>query len=201
MNPDRIPPMIPRAGLATAAMPASAAAPGAVVAAHGGIAGRAGRLACGAPAGGRMRPGLLLNDAEEDHDCFPDDDPCSHVRRGVGIGDLDIGRDDRPGRRVVEGPSPSGLVAAADAGVDGPLRAEPVAAVAARGATAAAEGGSAAARRSPPATPGGDRVTVATVDARASRAASCGRPMAAPGPEAITAEGSDGLGSPEAAFR
>ncbi len=77
-----------------------------------------GSLAYGELAGERMKLGLLLNDPEEEHDCFSDNTHNSHYNDVVGM--LTVYRGDyrRIDGTVVKGPSLSALVKARDAALD-----------------------------------------------------------------------------------
>ncbi|MGI9422014.1 MAG: imelysin family protein [Hyphomicrobiaceae bacterium] len=81
-----------------------------------------GSLSYGELAGERMKLGLLLHDQEEEHDCFSDNTHNSHYYDTVGIENVYLGRYRRIDGRVVQGPSPSDLVEAADARVDRRMR-------------------------------------------------------------------------------
>ncbi len=80
-----------------------------------------GSLSYGELAGERMKLGLLLNDPEEEHDCFADNTHNSHYFNVVGILNVYNGRYRRIDGSVVEGPSIGDLVSAADSGVDAEL--------------------------------------------------------------------------------
>ena len=82
-----------------------------------------GSLSYGELAGERMKLGLLLHDPEEEHDCFSDNTHNSHYYNVVGVRNVYLGRYERLGGRMVVGPSLSDLVTAADAGIDGRVRA------------------------------------------------------------------------------
>ncbi len=75
-----------------------------------------GSLSYGELAGERMKLGLLLNDPEEEQDCFSDNTHNSHYYDGLGIRNVYLGSYTRPDGTTVSGPSLSGLVAAADPG-------------------------------------------------------------------------------------
>lgn len=82
-----------------------------------------GSLSYGELAGERMKLGLMLNDPEEEQDCFSDQTVQSHYNDALGIRNVYAGRYVRVDGTVVAGPSLSGLVAAADPGLDQALRA------------------------------------------------------------------------------
>ncbi|WP_102110446.1 imelysin family protein [Oceaniglobus roseus] len=83
-----------------------------------------GSLAYGELAGQRMKLGLMLNDPEEEHDCFSDNTHNAAFYDGLGIRNVYLGSYTRVDGTVVEGPSLSELVAAADPEVDALLRAD-----------------------------------------------------------------------------
>jgi putative iron-regulated protein len=55
-----------------------------------------GSLSYGELAGERMKLGLMLNDPEEEHDCFSDNTHNSHYYDGLGIRNVYLGRYTRP---------------------------------------------------------------------------------------------------------
>ncbi len=77
-----------------------------------------GSLSYGELAGERMKLGLLLNDPEEEHDCFSDNTHNSHYFDQIGIRNVYTGHYRRIDGSVVSGPSISDLVKAKDATVD-----------------------------------------------------------------------------------
>ncbi len=77
-----------------------------------------GSLSYGELAGERMKLGLLLNDPEEEHDCFSDNTHNSHYYDVVGIRNVYLGRYTRLDGSVVSGQSVSDLVKAKDAVID-----------------------------------------------------------------------------------
>ncbi|WP_420883661.1 imelysin family protein [Lentilitoribacter sp. EG35] len=64
-----------------------------------------GSLSYGELAGERMKLGLLLNDPEEEHDCFSDNTHNSHLYDAVGIQNVYLGTYTRIDGTIVEGPS------------------------------------------------------------------------------------------------
>ncbi|MEM9028862.1 MAG: imelysin family protein [Pseudomonadota bacterium] len=82
-----------------------------------------GSLSYGELAGERMKLGLLLNDPEEEHDCFSDNTHNSHFYNATGIQNVYLGRYKRIDGSVVSGPSVSDLVKAKSADIDGRVRA------------------------------------------------------------------------------
>lgn len=81
-----------------------------------------GSLSYGEQAGERMRLGLLLNDPEEEHDCFSDNTHNSHYYDGLGIQNVYLGEYIRVDGSLVSGPSVSDLVADVDADLDAELK-------------------------------------------------------------------------------
>ncbi|MDA7947507.1 MAG: peptidase [Hyphomicrobiaceae bacterium] len=82
-----------------------------------------GSLSYGELAGERMQLGLLINDPEEEHDCFSDNTHNSHYYDQLGIQNVYLGRYKRVDGSTVSGPSPSDLVKAKSPDVDKALRA------------------------------------------------------------------------------
>jgi putative iron-regulated protein len=80
-----------------------------------------GSLSYGELAGERIKLGLLLNDPEEEHDCFSDNTHNSHYYDILGISNVYHGRYRRIDGSVVQGAGIADLVAAADAGVNAEL--------------------------------------------------------------------------------
>jgi len=80
-----------------------------------------GSLSYGELAGERMKLGLLLNDPEEEHDCFSDNTHNSHYYDQMGIKNVYTGRYNRIDGSVINGPSISDLVKAKDQAVDAEL--------------------------------------------------------------------------------
>ncbi|NDV01023.1 imelysin family protein [Pseudoroseicyclus tamaricis] len=74
-----------------------------------------GSLAYGEMAGERIKLGLLLQDPEEEHDCFSDNTPASHYGDVLGIANVWYGTYTGPDGEVVDGTGLGELVSAADA--------------------------------------------------------------------------------------
>lgn len=70
-----------------------------------------GSLSYGELAGERIKLGLMLNDPEEEHDCFSDNTHASHYYNTVGIDNVYRGRYVSVNGQVFRGPSLSALVA------------------------------------------------------------------------------------------
>ena len=81
-----------------------------------------GSLSYGETAGERMRLGLMLNDPEEEHDCFSDNTHNSHYYDGLGVQNVYLGEYVRVSGELISGPSLSDLVQASDAALDAEMR-------------------------------------------------------------------------------
>ena len=161
-----------------------------------------GSLSYGEQAGERMKLGLMLNDPEEEHDCFSDNTHNSHFYDGLGIRNVYLGSYTRPDGSVVSGPSLSELVAAKDGAVDTQLRAELDASVAALQALkTAAEGGLAYDQMLAAGNKEGEALIMGAVNALVTQTASIERAVAALGVAGIAFEGSDSLDNPSAVFQ
>ncbi len=158
-----------------------------------------GSLSYGELAGERMRLGLMLNDPEEEHDCFSDNTHMSHLHDGIGIRNVYLGAYERvDGSRVV-GPSLSALVAAADPALDAEIRAKLDASVGALRAVAdAAEAGLPYDAMLEAGNAEGERLIMGAVDALIDQTRSFERAVGALGLEQVAFEGSDSLDNPEA---
>ncbi len=160
-----------------------------------------GSLSYGELAGERMKLGLLMNDPEEEHDCFSDNTHNSHFYDGLGIQNVYLGRYVRLDGRVIEGASLSDLVAAADPAVDRQLTAELAVTMDALAALqAAAMGGMAYDQMLAPGNATGEALIMAGVNGLVTQTASIERAMAVLG-VAATLEGSDSLDNPNAVFQ
>lgn len=83
-----------------------------------------GSLSYGELAGERMKLGLILNDPEEEHDCFSDNTHNSHYYNQLGIRNVYLGDYTRTDGKTVSGASLSDLVKARDAKLDEEMRAK-----------------------------------------------------------------------------
>ncbi len=77
-----------------------------------------GSLSYGELAGERMKLGLMLNDPEEEHDCFSDNTHNSHFFNVIGIKNIYFGNYKDLKNNTVKGQSLSELVATKDKGLD-----------------------------------------------------------------------------------
>ncbi|HVG49313.1 MAG TPA: imelysin family protein [Rubellimicrobium sp.] len=161
-----------------------------------------GSLSYGELAGERMRLGLMLNDPEEEQDCFSDNTHNSHYYDALGIQNVYLGRYLRIDGTTVAGPSLQDLVADADPALDAEIAAKLGASVAALGAIkAAAEGGMAYDTMLEAGNSEGEQLISAGVDALVDQTRSFERAITALGLDDIAFEGSDSLDSPDAVFQ
>jgi len=161
-----------------------------------------GSLSYGEQAGERMKLGLMLNDPEEEHDCFSDNTHNSHFYDGLGIRNVYLGSYTRVDGSIVSGPALADLVAAVDPVVDARLQSELNASVAALQAIkSAAEGGLAYDQMLAPGNTEGEALITAAIDALVTQTASIDRAVTALGLSKISFEGSDSLDNPGAVFQ
>ena len=161
-----------------------------------------GSLSYGEQAGERMKLGLMLNDPEEEHDCFSDNTQNSHYYDGLGIRNVYLGSYTRPDGSVVSGPSLSALVASGDAAVDTQLKTELDDTVAKLAALkAAADGGFAYDQMLAPGNKEGEKLIMDAVNALVTQTASIQRAVAVVSGDRIEFEGSDSLDNPDAVFQ
>ncbi|NUB46263.1 peptidase [Fertoebacter nigrum] len=161
-----------------------------------------GSLSYGEQAGERMKLGLMLNDPEEEHDCFSDNTHNSHYYDGLGVQNVYLGSYTRPDGSVVSGPSLSDLVAEKDPALDAALKAELEATMAALAALkAAADGGFAYDQMLASGNAEGEALIMAAVNGLVTQTASIERAVTALGLNGIAFEGSDSLDNPEAVFQ
>ncbi len=81
-----------------------------------------GSLSYGEMAGERMKLGLILNDPEEEHDCFSDNTHNSHFYNVAGIQNVYLGRYQRIDGSLVTGAAVSDLVRAKSPEIDDRVR-------------------------------------------------------------------------------
>ncbi|MFV0302998.1 MAG: imelysin family protein [Paracoccus sp. (in: a-proteobacteria)] len=161
-----------------------------------------GSLSYGELAGERMRLGLMLNDPEEEHDCFSDNTVNSHYYDGLGIRNVYLGQYRRVDGSTVSGPSLSELVAAADPAVDTQLKSELDASVAALDALReAAKDGLAYDQMLDRGNAEGEALIMAAVDGLVTQTRSIERAVTALDLAGVTLEGSDSLDNPGAVFQ
>ena len=161
-----------------------------------------GSLSYGELAGERIKLGLMLNDPEEEHDCFSDNTHNSHFYDGVGIRNVYLGTYTRLDGTDLQGPSLSELVAAANPAVDSQLTTELDASVAALQAVKdAGDAGRTFDTLIAPGNAEGETLIMAAVDALVTQTASIDRAVTALGLSKVEFEGSDSLDSPGAVFQ
>lgn len=161
-----------------------------------------GSLSYGEQAGERMKLGLMLNDPEEEHDCFSDNTHNSHFYDGLGIQNVYLGRYTRPDGSVISGPSLSELVADKDGALDMQLKAELEGSVAALAALkAAADGGFAYDQMLEAGNKEGEALIMGAVTALVTQTASIERAVTVLGLTPTGFEGSDSLDNPSAVFQ
>ncbi len=160
-----------------------------------------GSLSYGELAGERMQLGLMLNDPEEEHDCFSDNTHNSHYYNVVGMQAVYLGRYQRIDGDEVSGPSLSELVAAANPELDEEMRARLDATHAAMNALKQrAESVEAYDQMLAADNPEGNAVIQAAIDALTTQTRSIERIVAALDLQPIQIEGSDSLDDPAAVF-
>ncbi len=161
-----------------------------------------GSLSYGELAGERMKLGLMLNDPEEEHDCFSDNTHNSHYYDGLGIRNVYLGSYTRVDGSIVSGPSLSELAAAADPAVDTRLKAELDATMVALWAIkAAAEGGFAYDQMLAAGNVEGEALVMGGVNALVTQTASIERTVQALKIAEVAFEGSESLDNPNAVFQ
>ena len=160
-----------------------------------------GSLSYGELAGERMRLGLMLNDPEEEHDCFSDNTHFSHYYDALGIRNVYLGEYRRVDGSVISGPALADLVAERDAGLDQALRAGLDASVGALQALVdAALGGMSYDMMLAPGNALGAAYIMAGVDALIAQTREIERAVVLLGLDGIEIEGSDSLDNPDAVF-
>lgn len=161
-----------------------------------------GSLSYGEMAGERMKLGLLLNDPEEEHDCFSDNTHNSHYFDQIGIRNAYTGTYRRIDGSVVSGPSISDLVAAADPALDAEVNGKLDATVTAMAIMRArAESIEAYDQMIGEGNAHGNAVVQAAIDGLVDQTRSVERAVALLDLNAIEFEGSDSLDNPTAVFQ
>ena len=160
-----------------------------------------GSLSYGEQAGERMKLGVMLNDPEEEHDCFSDNTYNSHFYDALGIRNVYLGSYTRVDGTVVSGPSLSALVAEVDAGVDAELTGKLNATMFEMSEMkTAAEAGFAYDMMLERGNAEGEALIMGAVNALVDQTRSIERAVAVLGVDAIAFEGSDSLDNPDAVF-
>lgn len=161
-----------------------------------------GSLSYGEQAGERMKLGVMLNDPEEEHDCFSDNTHNSHYYDGLGVRNVYLGEYLRVDGRVVSGASLSDLVASADATVDADLRAGLNASMVELGQIkTAAEAGFSYDMMLERGNAEGEALIMSAVDALVNQTRAIERAVTVLGGDEIAFEGSESLDAPDAVFQ
>ena len=161
-----------------------------------------GSLSYGEQAGERMRLGLMLNDPEEEHDCFSDNTHNSHYYDGLGVQNVYLGEYVRIDGSLVSGPSLSDLVAAGNPDLDIEMRARLSETMMALGRIkTAAEAGFSYDQMLERGNEAGETLVMGGVDALIAQTRSIERIVTALGLDGIAIEGSDSLDNPSAVFQ
>ncbi|APX25358.1 MAG: peptidase [Rhodobacteraceae bacterium] len=161
-----------------------------------------GSLSYGEQAGERMRLGLMLNDPEEEHDCFSDNTHNSHFYDGKGIQNVYLGEYTRVDGSVVEGPSLSDLVAETDESLDAEMTSKLETTMERLGAIkSAAEDGFAYDQMLGFGDERGEELIMGAVDALIDQTRTIERVVGALDLENVEIEGSDSLDDPNAVFQ
>lgn len=161
-----------------------------------------GSLSYGEQAGERMKLGVMLNDPEEEHDCFSDNTHNSHFYDGLGIRNVYTGHYTRVDGSIVSGESLSDLVAEADADVDAGLRTQLDATMARLAAIkSTAEAGTSYDQMLARGNDAGEALIMSAVDALVNQTRGIERAVTALGLDGVGIEGSDSLDDPDAVFQ
>ncbi|QFU08794.1 Iron-regulated protein A precursor [Rhodobacteraceae bacterium THAF1] len=161
-----------------------------------------GSLSYGEQAGERMKLGVMLNDPEEEHDCFSDNTHNSHFYDGMGIRNVYFGEYVGVDGTVVSGDSLSDLVAEADRDVDADLRGNLNATmIELTQIKAAAEAGFSYDMMLARGNDAGEALIMDAVDALVAQTRSIERAVSALDLDQIGFESSDSLDDPDAVFQ
>ncbi|MEN0087557.1 MAG: imelysin family protein [Pseudomonadota bacterium] len=161
-----------------------------------------GSLSYGELAGERMKLGLLLNDPEEEHDCFADNTHNSHLYDAIGIQNVYLGTYTRTDGTKLDGPAISDLVAMKAADIDTELQTKLGTTIDAMQAMAKrAETVEAYDQMIGEGNDEGNAVVQLAIDGLVDQTQSIERAVAALDLAGIEFEGSDSLDSPNAVFQ
>ena len=161
-----------------------------------------GSLSYGELAGERMKLGLMLNDPEEEHDCFSDNTHNSHYYNVVGMMSIYQGHHLRTDGSVLAGPALTDLVKATDPALDSEMRAKldathaAMKAIKTRAETVEAYDQMIGANN-----PEGNAALLAAIEALTDQTRSIERIVTALQLQSIAFEGSDSLDNPESVFQ
>lgn len=161
-----------------------------------------GSLSYGELAGERMKLGLMLNDPEEEHDCFSDNTHNSHYYNQIGIRNVYLGDYQRTDGKTVSGASVSDLIRARDPKLDTEMRGKLDATMAAMQAMRdRADKVETYDQMIAPGNTEGNAIVQAAIDALIDQTRSLERVIATLELGDVALEGSDSLDKPEAVFQ
>lgn len=161
-----------------------------------------GSLSYGEQAGERMRLGLMLNDPEEEHDCFSDNTHNSHYYDGLGIQNVYLGSYTRIDGTPISGASLSDLVIATDPALDTEMKAKLAATMQALGKIkSTAEAGFAYDQMLERGNEGGEALIMGGVNGLVDQTKTIERIVTVLELDGIAFEGSDSLDDPNAVFQ
>jgi len=161
-----------------------------------------GSLSYGEQAGQRMRLGLMLNDPEEEHDCFSDNTHNSHYYNGLGTQNVYLGAYTRIDGTLVSGAALSDMVEATDAALDTEMRGKLSETMMALGRIkTAAEAGFAYDQMLERGNAGGEALIMGGVNGLIDQTRSIERVVSVLGLDGISFEGSESLDDPDAVFK
>jgi putative iron-regulated protein len=160
-----------------------------------------GSLSYGEQAGERMRLGLMLNDPEEEHDCFSDNTHNSHYYDGLGVQNVYLGEYVRVNGEIISGASLSEMVMSVDPALDAEMRTKLADTMLALGRIkTAAEAGFSYDQMLEAGNAGGEALIMGGVNGLVDQTKSIERVVAALKVEGVAVEGSDSLDNPSAVF-
>ncbi|GAA6209647.1 imelysin family protein [Cognatishimia sp. WU-CL00825] len=160
-----------------------------------------GSLSYGEQAGERMRLGLMLNDPEEEHDCFSDNTHNSHYYDGLGVQNVYFGSYTRIDGTVVSGASLSDLVSATNADLDAEMKHKLFTTMKALGAIkTAAEAGFSYDQMLERGNQAGEALIMGGVNGLIDQTKSIERIVSALDLDGVEFEGSESLDNPKAVF-
>ncbi len=160
-----------------------------------------GSLSYGEQAGERMKLGVLLNDPEEEHDCFSDNTHNSHYYDGLGVQNVYLGEYIRVNGELVSGASLADLVSHEDAALDAEMQSKLSTTMLALGRIkTAAEAGFSYDQMLAQGNEAGEALIMGGVNGLVDQTKSIERVVAALGLDGIEFEGSDSLDNPGAVF-
>lgn len=161
-----------------------------------------GSLSYGELAGERMRLGVMLNDPEEEQDCFSDNTYNSHFYDVLGVQNVYLGRYVRSNGEVVTGPSLSDMVLDVNPELDTEIQTKIGATIMAMSLMkTAAEAGFSYDQMLERGNAAGEALIMGGVDALVDHTRSIERAVSALGLDQVAFEGSDSLDDPSAVFQ